>query len=88
MIRPLIKWAGAITPPTPLQVCPSTVEFLKDIALSHKTLEGLEDIRYFVIIKPGKGNGGVILNYIDYNKKMDAILSNYTKFFNFYSSGL
>ena len=69
---------------------------LKDIALSgyrnfsppnflltsddYKTLKGLKDDKNIIIIKPDKGNGVVILNRCDYNQKMNAILSDTTKF--------
>ena len=44
------------------------------------TLNDLKNDKSIVIMKPNKGNGVVILNKDDYNKKMDAILSDTSKF--------
>ena len=44
------------------------------------TLKDLRNDSSIVIMKPDKGNGVVILNNYDYNKKMDEILSYTSKF--------
>ena len=69
---------------------------LKDIALSGhrsysrpdflfskddlKTLDNLKKDKNIVIVKPDKGNGVVILDRGDYNRKMEDILRDTTKF--------
>ena len=69
---------------------------LKDIALSGlksyhrpsfvlsdeklKVLNGLKDDQDIVFIKADKGSGVVILDKIDYNKKMEEILQDSSKF--------
>ena len=69
---------------------------LKDVALSGyrsysrpnflfskdeiKALDGLKDDDSIVIVKPDQGNGILILDRSDYNKKMEDILEDTTKF--------
>ena len=43
-------------------------------------LKELQDDNNIVIMKPHKGNGVVILNKDDHNKKMEEVLSDETKF--------
>ena len=45
-----------------------------------KTLDGLKYNDSIVIVKPDQGNGIVILDRSDYNKKMEDILEDTTKF--------
>jgi PHD/YefM family antitoxin component YafN of YafNO toxin-antitoxin module len=45
-----------------------------------KSLDNLRNDTNIVIVKPDKGNGVVILDKDDYNKKMEAILEDETKF--------